>query len=87
MNNLDLKNIAENLINTFLEAGKVAEEISKKGVKIVYITLHIGLGTFRSILVEDLTRHHMDSEYYDIPLETAEVINAVEDSPEKAFAS
>ena len=50
-------------------------KIEKKGVKIVYITLHIGLGTFRPILVEDLTRHHMDSESYEIPTETAEIIN------------
>jgi len=54
---------------------KLLNKIKKKGVKIVYITLHIGLGTFRPILVEDLTRHHMDSEYYDIPPETAETIN------------
>jgi len=54
---------------------KLLNKIKKKGVKIVYITLHIGLGTFRPILVEDLTRHHMDSEYYDIPTETAETIN------------
>ena len=49
--------------------------IEKKGVDIVYITLHIGLGTFRPILVEDLTRHNMDSEYYEVPNETAEIIN------------
>tara|TARA_X000001036_G_C20679192_1_gene805319 strand:+ start:1067 stop:2125 length:1059 start_codon:yes stop_codon:yes gene_type:complete len=54
---------------------KLLEKIKKKGVKIVYVTLHIGLGTFRPILVEDLTRHHMDSEYYDIPIETASTIN------------
>ena len=50
-------------------------KLEKKGVKIAYITLHIGLGTFRSILVEDLTRHHMDSEYYEVPPETADLIN------------
>ena len=49
--------------------------IEKKGVNIVYITLHIGLGTFRPILVEDLTRHNMDSEYYEVPNKTAETIN------------
>ena len=51
------------------------KKIEKKGVKIAYVTLHIGLGTFRPILVEDLTRHHMDSEHYEVPKETAEVIN------------
>ena len=51
-------------------------KLEKKGVVITYVTLHIGLGTFRPILVEDLTRHHMDSESYDVPQETAEKINA-----------
>ena len=47
----------------------------KKGVKLAYITLHIGLGTFRPIMVEDLTRHQMDSEYFFVPQKTAEIIN------------
>ena len=64
---------------------KLLNKIEKKGVKIVYITLHIGLGTFRSILVEDLTRHHMDSEYYDIPIETADVINQAKAKKKKVW--
>ena len=51
------------------------KKIKKKGVKIAYVTLHIGLGTFRPILVEDLTRHHMDSESYNVPEKTAALIN------------
>ena len=47
----------------------------KKGVKLAYVTLHIGLGTFRPIMVEDLTRHQMDSEYFFVPQKTAEIIN------------
>ena len=50
-------------------------KIEKKGIKIAYITLHIGLGTFRPIMVEDLTRHQMDSEYFHVPQETADIIN------------
>jgi len=50
-------------------------KIEKKGVKLAYVTLHIGLGTFRPIMVEDLTRHQMDSEYFNIPTETADIIN------------
>ena len=50
-------------------------KMEKKGVKLAYVTLHIGLGTFRPIMVEDLTRHQMDSEYFHVPLETAEIIN------------
>ena len=51
-------------------------KLRKKGVKQTYVTLHIGLGTFKPILVEDLTRHHMDSEYFSVPQETAELINS-----------
>ena len=61
------------------------KKIEKKGVSIVYVTLHIGLGTFRPILVEDLTRHHMDSEYYDIPVETASVINKAKKKKKKIW--
>ena len=50
-------------------------KISKLGVQIANITLHIGLGTFKPILVEDLTRHNMDSEYYSVPPSTATIIN------------
>ena len=64
---------------------KLIKKIEKKGVKIVYITLHIGLGTFRPILVEDLTRHHMDSEFYDIPIETADVINKAKAKKKKVW--
>jgi len=51
------------------------KKIEDKGVKIAYVTLHIGLGTFKPIMVEDLTRHQMDSEYFNVPPETATIIN------------
>ena len=54
---------------------ELLKKIEKKGIKLAYITLHIGLGTFRPIMVEDLTRHQMDSEYFNIPIETADIIN------------
>ncbi len=50
-------------------------KIKKKGVKVVPVLLHIGLGTFRPVEVEDLTKHKMDSEYFEIPEKTADVIN------------
>ena len=50
-------------------------KLENKGVKLAYVTLHIGLGTFRPIMVEDLTRHQMDSEYFFVPKKTAEIIN------------
>ena len=51
--------------------------IEKKGVKIVPVLLHLGLGSFRPVVVEDLSRHKMDSEYYEIPPKTAHTINEV----------
>ncbi|MEG8945996.1 tRNA preQ1(34) S-adenosylmethionine ribosyltransferase-isomerase QueA [Rosettibacter firmus] len=54
---------------------QLVKKIEKKGVKFVPVILHIGLGTFRPVEVEDLTKHRMDSEYYEIPEETANVIN------------
>jgi len=49
--------------------------LEKKGVAIVPITLHVSLGTFRPVNVEDLTRHRMDSEHYIVPRETARAVN------------
>ena len=53
------------------------EKIRSKGVKTIPLVLHVGLGTFRPIKVEDLSRHQMDSEYYEISEEAAEELNAV----------
>jgi S-adenosylmethionine:tRNA ribosyltransferase-isomerase len=54
---------------------KLIQKIEKKGIKFVPVILHIGLGTFRPVDVEDLTKHRMDSEYYEIPPTSAEIIN------------
>jgi S-adenosylmethionine:tRNA ribosyltransferase-isomerase len=54
--------------------------LKKKGVKVVPVVLHVGLGSFRPVEVEDLTKHKMDSEYYEIPEGTAEVVNKTIDS-------
>lgn len=51
------------------------EQIAEKGVKIAYVTLHVGLGTFRPVKVEDVTNHHMHSEYYEVTEETARLVN------------
>ena len=51
------------------------EQIEAKGVKIAYVTLHVGLGTFRPVKVEDVTNHHMHSEYYEVIEETARIVN------------
>ncbi len=54
---------------------QILEALRKKGVRIVPIVLHLGLGSFRPVIVEDLSRHKMDSEYYEISEESAETIN------------
>ena len=65
---------------------ELMKKLEKKGVKLVYVTLHIGLGTFRPIMVEDLTRHQMDSEYYSVSSETAAIINEAKEKRRKIFA-
>ena len=45
------------------------------GVKVCYVTLHVGLGTFRPVKVDDVTQHKMHSEHYQISKETADIIN------------
>lgn len=50
-------------------------KIQEKGVKLGYVTLHVGLGTFRPVKEEDITDHDMHSEYCVIPQETADLIN------------
>ncbi len=54
---------------------KLLTKLKKKGVEVVPVILHIGLGTFRPVEVEDLTKHKMDSEYYEITAHSAEKIN------------
>lgn len=50
-------------------------DIEKKGVSIARVTLHVGLGTFRPVKVEDVAEHHMHTEYYRVTKEAAEIIN------------
>lgn len=54
---------------------ELLEKIKEKGVKIAKVTLHVGLGTFRPVKVEDVTNHHMHSEFYMISKEAADIIN------------
>lgn len=55
--------------------GELLDKIKSAGVKVVTILLHVGLGTFRPVKVEDIEDHHMHEEYYEISPETAAVIN------------
>ena len=54
---------------------ELLERIREKGTGIAQITLHVGLGTFRPVKVEDVTQHHMHSEYYNVDEEAASLIN------------
>ena len=54
---------------------EVLKKLEKKGVNLVYVTLHVGLGTFRPVKVDDVTKHQMHSEYYIITKEACDIIN------------
>ncbi|MCI8863296.1 MAG: tRNA preQ1(34) S-adenosylmethionine ribosyltransferase-isomerase QueA [Lachnospiraceae bacterium] len=54
---------------------ELLKEIEEKGVKLAHVTLHVGLGTFRPVKVEDVTQHHMHSEFYVVEEEQARLIN------------
>lgn len=56
------------------------EAIAQKGVNIVYITLHVGLGTFRPVTADHMEDHHMHSEYYSMTEETAKILNETKQS-------
>ncbi len=54
---------------------ELMQKVKEKGVEIVNVLLHVGLGTFRPVKVDDVATHHMHSEYYEISKESAERIN------------
>ncbi|HOO80158.1 MAG TPA: tRNA preQ1(34) S-adenosylmethionine ribosyltransferase-isomerase QueA [Lachnospiraceae bacterium] len=54
---------------------ELLERIEKKGVRLAYVTLHVGLGTFRPVKEDDILKHHMHSEFYRVTRETADLIN------------
>lgn len=54
---------------------ELLQKIRDKGVKIAEVTLHVGLGTFRPVKVENVLEHHMHSEYYEITKEACDIIN------------
>nr|MDD5837098.1 tRNA preQ1(34) S-adenosylmethionine ribosyltransferase-isomerase QueA [Eubacteriales bacterium] len=54
---------------------ELLKRIEQKGIKIGYVTLHVGLGTFRPVKVDDVTKHKMHTEHYHISKQTADLIN------------
>lgn len=54
---------------------ELLKKIQDKGVNLAYVTLHVGLGTFRPVKVDDVTKHHMHTEWYNVPPAAADLIN------------
>ena len=61
-------------------------QIKAKGVNIAWVTLHVGLGTFRPVSVDNIEEHDMHSEFYVLPEETADVINATKAAGKRVIA-
>ena len=59
---------------------ELLKEIEEKGIDIARVTLHVGLGTFRPVKVDEITDHHMHSEFYQVDEEAAKKINCAKDS-------
>ena len=62
------------------------EKVKQKGVNVAYVTLHVGLGTFRPVVVEDVTKHDMHSEYYILSSEVADLLNKTRDAGKRIVA-
>ena len=65
---------------------ELLEEIKNKGIEILYVTLHVGLGTFRPVEVTDITKHNMHSEYYIMTKEVADKLNKAKSEGRKIYA-
>ena len=65
---------------------ELLKKIEEKGVVIASVTLHVGLGTFRPVKVENVLEHHMHSEFYRIEPEEAEKINAAKKAGKRVIA-
>lgn len=65
---------------------ELLDELSKMGVEILYVTLHVGLGTFRPVEESDITKHHMHSEYYIMTEEVAKKLNKAKEEGRNIYA-
>ncbi len=65
---------------------ELLDSLEKQGVEILYVTLHVGLGTFRPVEVEDITKHHMHSEYYVMSNLVAEKLNKAKEEKRNIYA-
>ncbi|MGN0461277.1 MAG: tRNA preQ1(34) S-adenosylmethionine ribosyltransferase-isomerase QueA [Ruminococcus sp.] len=65
---------------------ELMEKIKDKGVNIGYVTLHVGLGTFRPVKVDDVTTHKMHSEHFEVPKKTADLIRKTKENGKRVIA-
>lgn len=65
---------------------ELMDKIRAKGVEIGFVTLHVGLGTFRPVKADNIEEHHMHSEHYYLPAETADLINKTKQNGGRVFA-
>ena len=65
---------------------ELLEKIKNMGVETGFVTLHVGLGTFRPVKADNIEEHHMHSEHYHLPAETAEIINRTKANGGRVFA-
>ena len=65
---------------------ELLEEIKNKGIEILYVTLHVGLGTFRPVEVTDITKHNMHSEYYIMTKDVADALNKAKKEGRNIYA-
>ncbi len=65
---------------------ELMERIKDKGVNLAFITLHVGLGTFRPVKVDNIDDHHMHSEFYEVSQETVDVINKTKANGKRIIA-
>ena len=65
---------------------QLLDQLRSQGVNIAEVVLHVGLGTFRPVKEEDITQHHMHSEHYHLPRETAELINTTKQNGHRVIA-
>lgn len=65
---------------------ELLEKIKQKGIEVGFVTLHVGLGTFRPVKADNIEEHHMHSEHYHLPKETADIINRTKENGGRVFA-
>ena len=65
---------------------ELLSKIEKKGIKICYITLHVGLGTFRPVNVEDVTKHQMHSEFYSMSKDVSDCLNKAKEKGKRIIS-